>query len=35
MRVKPIELSENERGQLQLTIKKGNGWRGRERAQTI
>jgi transposase len=35
MRVKPIELSENEREQLQLIIKKGNNWRERERAQTI
>ncbi|MBD9360846.1 helix-turn-helix domain-containing protein [Methylomonas fluvii] len=35
MRVKPIELSENEREQLQLIIKKGSDWRERERADTI
>lgn len=35
MRVKPIELSENEREQLQTIIKKGSDWRERERAQTI
>ncbi|MDT8453503.1 MAG: hypothetical protein RQ936_12430, partial [Gammaproteobacteria bacterium] len=35
MRVRPIELSESEREQLQLIIKKGSDWRERERAQTI
>ena len=35
MRVKPIELSENEREQLQQIIKKGSDWRARERAETI
>jgi transposase len=35
MRVKPIELSESERKQLQLIVKKGKDWRERERAQTI
>jgi transposase len=35
MRVGPIELSESEREQLQLIIKKGSDWRERERAQTI
>jgi len=35
MRVKPIKLSENEREQLLLIIKKGSDWRERERAQTI
>lgn len=35
MSVKPIELSENEREQLQTIIKKGSDWRERERAQTI
>lgn len=35
MRVGPIELSENEREQLQQIIKKGSDWRERERAQTI
>ncbi|OAI14180.1 hypothetical protein A1359_11470 [Methylomonas lenta] len=33
MRVRPIELSESEREQLQLIVKKGSDWR--ERAQTI
>ena len=35
MRVRPIELSESEREQLQVIIKKGSDWRERERAQTI
>ena len=35
MSVKPIELSESEREQLQIIIKKGIDWRERERAQTI
>lgn len=35
MRVKPIELSETEREQLQIIVKKGSNWRERERAQTI
>ncbi len=35
MRVKPIELSESERDQLQRIIKKGSDWRERDRAQTI
>ncbi|MGZ5030012.1 MAG: helix-turn-helix domain-containing protein [Methylobacter sp.] len=35
MSVKPIELSKNEREQLQAIIKKGSDWRERERAQTI
>jgi len=35
MRVRPIELSERERAQLELLIKKGSDWRERERAQTI
>jgi transposase len=35
MSVKPIELSESEREQLQILIKKGIDWRERERAQTI
>ncbi|MCQ8130647.1 helix-turn-helix domain-containing protein [Methylomonas rivi] len=35
MRVKPIELSETEREQLEIIVKKGSDWRERERAQTI
>ncbi|WP_445370167.1 helix-turn-helix domain-containing protein [Methylomonas sp. HW2-6] len=35
MRVRPIELRESEREQLQLIIKKGSDWRERERAETI
>lgn len=35
MSVKPIELSESEREQLQIIIKKGIDWRERERAKTI
>ena len=35
MRVRPIELSENEREQLQLIVRKGSDWRERERAETI
>jgi len=35
MRLKPVELSEAEREQLQTIIKKGSDWRERERAQTI
>jgi transposase len=35
MSVKPIELSENEREQLQTIIKKRSDWRERDRAQTI
>ena len=35
MRVKPIELSESEREQLQTIVKKGSDWRERERAHTI
>jgi transposase len=35
MSVKPIKLSESEREQLQIIIKKGIDWRERERSQTI
>jgi len=35
MRARPIELSESEREQLQLIVKKGSDWRERERAETI
>jgi transposase len=35
MKAKPIELSESEREQLQMIIKKGSDWRERDRAQTI
>jgi transposase len=35
MRIKPIELSESERAQLETIIKKGSDWRERERAETI
>ena len=35
MRVRPIELNESEREQLQFIIKKGSDWRERERAETI
>lgn len=35
MSVKPIELSESEREQLQIIIKKGIDWREQERSQTL